>query len=223
MSEAMLKGVLFDMDGVLADSEEFICEAAMKMFEELGQAVRPEDFLPFVGAGENRYLGGVAEKYSFDLDKAIGGIDEAKARTYEIYGQIIKGRMKELPGAEKFVRECRSRGLKTALATSADKTKMIYTLDEIGLPLDVFDASINGLDVERKKPFPDIYLKAAELIGLKPENCLVVEDAVNGVQAAKAAGCRCLGLTSSFTEQELAGADWFAPNLAKVTQIVLEW
>lgn len=223
MSGSELKGVLFDMDGVLADSEEFICEAAMKMFEELGLMVQPEDFLPFVGAGENRYLGGVAEQYDFDLTAAIGGIDQAKARTYAIYGKIIKGRMKELPGASEFVNFCRKKGLKTALATSADKLKMVYTLDEIGLPLNSFDASINGLDVERKKPFPDIYLKAAELVGLKPEQCLVVEDAVNGVQAAKAAGCRCLGLTSSFTVEELEGADWFAADLSEVPPESLKW
>ncbi|OQY33206.1 MAG: hypothetical protein B6241_08655 [Spirochaetaceae bacterium 4572_59] len=211
------------MDGVLADSEEFICEAAMKMFAELELTVRPEDFLPFVGAGENRYLGGVAEQYNFDLKAAIGGIDQAKARTYAIYGEIIRGRMKELPGAAEFVNSCRKKGLKTALATSADKLKMVYTLDEIGLPLSSFDASINGLDVERKKPFPDIYLKAAELIGLKPEQCLVVEDAVNGVQAAKAAGCRCLGLTSSFTIEELEGANWFAADLSEVPPEALKW
>ncbi len=211
------------MDGVLADSEEFICEAAVKMFEEAGLSVKPEDFLPFVGAGENRYLGGVAEKYGFDLDTAVGGIEMAKARTYEIYGQIIKGRLKELPGAADFVRACRHKGLKTALATSADRDKMVYTLDEICLPLDVFDAAVNGLDVERKKPFPDIYLKAAELIGIPPENCLVVEDAVNGVEAAKAAGCRCLALTSSFTVEQLAGADWFGPHLAEVPPEALLW
>ena len=211
------------MDGVLADSEEYICESAMKMFEELGLSVKAEDFLPFVGAGENRYLGGVAEKYGFDLNKAIGGIDPAKARTYAIFGQIIKGRLKEISGAASFVRSCRGKGLKTALATSADKDKMTYTLNEIGLPLSVFDAAVNGLDVERKKPFPDIYLKAAELIGILPENCLVVEDAVNGVEAAKAAGCRCIGITSSFTEEELGQADWFSSCLAEVPPEALLW
>jgi HAD superfamily hydrolase (TIGR01509 family) len=215
----MIKAVLFDMDGVLADSEEFICEAAMKMFEEKGLIVKPEDFLPFVGAGENRYLGGVAEAYGFDL----GGIDEAKARTYAIYGEIIVGRLKELPGAAAFVRECRNKGLKTALATSADKDKMNYTMDEIGLSLDHFDACVNGLDVERKKPFPDIYQMAAQLLGEDPRDCLVVEDAVNGVQAARAAGARCLALTSSFTRKELEGADWFAPDLSEVPADVLKW
>jgi len=218
----MLKAVLFDMDGVLADSEEFICEAAMKMFEEKGLTVKPEDFLPFVGAGENRYLGGVAEAYGFDLTPT-GGVEEAKARTYAIYGEIIKGRMKELPGASAFVRECRKRGLKTALATSADKDKMLYTMNEIGLSLDHFDACINGLDVERKKPFPDIYLMAARLVNEEIGNCLVVEDAVNGVQAAKSAGARCLALTSSFTQEELKGADWFAEDLSEVPSDLFKW
>lgn len=218
----MLKAVLFDMDGVLADSEEFICEAAMKMFEEKGLRVKAEDFLPFVGAGENRYLGGVAEAYGFDLEPG-GGIEEAKARTYAIYGEIIRGRLKELPGAADFVRACRAKGLRTALATSADRDKMIYTMNEIGLSLDSFDACVNGLEVERKKPFPDIYLQAARLVDTDPADCLVVEDAVNGVQAARAAGARCLALTSSFTEEELAGADWFGANLSEVPEDALAW
>ena len=79
-------GVLFDMDGVLVDSEVFICRAACMMFEESGLKVRPEDFLPFVGTGENRYLGGVAEKYGFAIE-----INEAKERTYDIYLEIIRG------------------------------------------------------------------------------------------------------------------------------------
>ncbi|MDA3958651.1 HAD family phosphatase [Oceanispirochaeta sp.] len=215
----MIKAVLFDMDGVLADSEEFICEAAMKMFEEKGLIVKPEDFLPFVGAGEDRYLGGVAEAYNFEL----ASIDEAKARTYAIYGEIIVGRLKELPGAAAFVGDCREKGLKTALATSADKDKMIYTMNEIGLSLDRFDACVNGLDLERKKPYPDIYLMAARLLGVDPRDCLVVEDAVNGVEAARAAGARCLALTSSFTREELSGADWFASDLSEVPADVLKW
>lgn len=207
------------MDGVLADSEEFICEAAMNMFAEKGLAVKADDFLPFVGAGENRYLGGVAEAYDFDL----GSIENAKARTYAIYGQIIKGRLKELPGAAAFVKRCRMEGWKCALATSADHAKMIYTMDEIGLPLTHFDACVNGLDVERKKPSPDIYLEAARQLGVDIRNCLVVEDAVNGVQAAKAAGARCLALTTSFTRDELEGADWFAPDLSELPEDAVKW
>ncbi len=214
----MIKGVLFDMDGVLVDSEAFICKAAVQMFKELGIGVRENDFLPFVGAGEDRYIGGVAEKYNVSLD-----LKTAKKRTYKIYDEIIQGNMEILPGVQEFIKKCRDRNLKIALATSADETKMKANLNATELTLSLFDAAVSGLDVERKKPYPDIYLKAARLIGISPENCLVVEDAVNGVAAAKAAGARCLAITSSFTKEQLHNADWFAENLAHVPDDVLSW
>src|SRR5450759_3086373 len=148
----MIKGVLFDMDGVLVDSEAFMCKAAIKMFGELGLKVVPADFQPFVGMGENKYLGGVAEHYGVKID-----IAEAKARAYEIFGIIVKGNLAPLPGAHELISECRKKGLKLALATSADPVKMNVNLKEIGLSAKVFDSIITGQDVENKKPFPDIY------------------------------------------------------------------
>jgi HAD superfamily hydrolase (TIGR01509 family) len=216
MTEAgeALRGVIFDMDGVLCDSEPFICEAACRMFaENHGVNVKPEDFTPFVGAGENRYLGGVAEKYGVTLD-----LDRDKRRTYEIYLDIIKGRLDPLPGAREFIADCRRRGLKLAVATSADEVKLDGNLSQIGLPHEMFDATVNGLEIEKKKPDPGIFLLAAERLGLPAASCLVVEDAPNGLQAGKAAGCRCLGLTTSFDAATLrkAGADFIAADLAAV-------
>lgn len=214
----MIKGVLFDMDGVLVDSEEFIRDAAILMFKELGQETKPDDFFEFIGTGENRFLGGVAEKYNFTID-----ITSAKKRTYDIYLELIKGKLSPLPGVSSFIAECKKRKLKIALATSADKTKMDANLIEIGITKDSFDALVNGLDVEHKKPSPDIYILAAKLIGLKPSECLVVEDAVSGVKAAKSAGAKCLGITTSFQEEELSGADWFAKNLSEAKEEVFDW
>ncbi len=214
----MIKGVLFDMDGVLVDSEPFICKAAIMMFEELGVTVLPEDFHPFVGMGENRYIGGVAEKHGVKVD-----IETVKARTYQIYEKIATGRLSPLPGVHEFIAVCRSRGLLLALATSADRIKMEVNLREIGLPAGAFNAVINGLEVGNRKPFPDIYLLAAERIGLNPGDCLVVEDAVSGIKAGKAAGCRCLGVTSSFAAADLAEADWICGSLADAPAEALEW
>ena len=214
----MLKGVIFDMDGVLVDSEMYIREAATRMFAEHGLIVQPEDFIPFVGAGENSYIGGVARKYGFPVD-----INRDKARTYEIYRDIVKGRLQPLAGVREFIRRCRERGLKIALASSADEVKVMINLNEIKLPPETFDAIVTGLDVEKKKPDPEIFITAARRLGLSPSECLVVEDAVNGVAAAKAAGARCLAVTTSFTAEQLAGADWFAPNLAEVPDEALEW
>jgi beta-phosphoglucomutase len=214
----MIKGVLFDMDGVLVDSEAFICKAAIEMFREHGLAVKEDDFLPFVGTGENRYIGGVAEKYDLELN-----IAEAKARTYLIYEAIVKDQLHPLPGALEFVTFCRSRGLKLALATSADRIKMDVNLQAIGLSAESFDSTINGLEVERKKPFPDIYIRASENLGLIPEECLVVEDAVSGVKAAKEAGCKCLAVTTSFHRDALLEADWICDSLINVPEAALNW
>lgn len=214
----MIEAVIFDMDGVLVDTEEFICEAAMKFFAELGVRVQAEDFLDFVGMGENRYLGGVAEKYGVEIE-----IVQAKKRTYEIYDEIVRGRIKPLDGVMEFLDRCHRLGLKTAVATSADRTKMDINLREMGLSEEDFNACINGLEVERKKPHPDIFLFAAKKIGAEPLRCLVVEDAISGVQAAKAAGMKCLALTTSFTPEQLAGADWIVPTLAQAPLEATAW
>ena len=206
------------MDGVIVDSEPFICEAAIAMFEEAGQQVQAVDFLPFIGTGENRYLGGVAEKYGLHID-----IPEAKRRTYEIYGSIIRGRLTELPGAIAFVRSCKERGLKAALATSADLVKVTANLNEIGLSPGTFDTIVNGLDVVRTKPDPEIYLTASRRLGLACSECLVVEDALSGLDAARAAGARCLMLTTSIPRERIQGADWIARDLAQVPDEVLGW
>jgi homotetrameric cytidine deaminase len=221
----MIQGILFDMDGVLLDSEAYICEAAIAFFRERGVKTAPEDFIPFVGAGENRYLGGVAEKYGIP----ISDIAAAKERTYAIYGELVKGRLEPLAGVVDFIRECRCRGLKLAVATSADKTKMEINLHEIGLDHGEFDVLLNGLDVERKKPFPDIYALAAEKLGLETSDCVVVEDAPNGIEAAEAAGCSCIGITSSFPAEELSakGADIVVSGFSDLSDFAfltdLEW
>jgi HAD superfamily hydrolase (TIGR01509 family) len=214
----MIRGVLFDMDGVLVDSEEYICKAAMMMFLELGIKVMPEDFQQFVGMGENKYIGGVAEKYNISPD-----IIKVKARTYEIYEEIVKGRLEPLPGVHEFIARCRRKGLRLALATSADRVKMMVNLREIGLKAETFDALVNGLDVERKKPFPDIYIKAANDIKLNPSECLVVEDALSGVRAARSAGCRCLALTTSFGPEIFKEADWVCSTLKDAPEGAIDW
>lgn len=213
-----IKAVLFDMDGVLLDSEEYICRAGIEMFTEKGFRVFPEDFVPFMGMGENRYLGGVAEKYGIPFQ-----LEKDKARTYEIYASLVKGKLVPLEGVVDFIEKCKRKGLRLALASSADRIKIDINLGEIGLPPETFQAIVSGLDIEHKKPSPDIFLKAARKLGVEASECLVVEDAVSGVTAGKAAGARVLALTTSFSSGELAGADWIAEDLAAAGNEPLEW
>ncbi|MCX6890138.1 MAG: HAD-IA family hydrolase [Verrucomicrobia bacterium] len=211
-SQAIIRGAIFDMDGVLTDSEPLINAAAVAMFKELGLAVQPDDFLPFVGTGEDRYLGGVAGKYRFPID-----LPAAKRRTYEIYLGLIPSRLHAFPGAQDLVRACRQASLRVAVASSADRIKIIANLEKIGLPVEEWDAIVTGEDVEAKKPAPDIFLKAAAGLGLRPAECVVVEDAVNGVQAAKAAGMRCVAVAQTFPAELLQAADLLRARIVEVS------
>jgi HAD superfamily hydrolase (TIGR01509 family) len=210
-THADIRAVIFDMDGVLVDSEPLINAAAIAMFQEKGLGVQPDDFLPFVGAGEDRYIGGVAEQYGFPLD-----VPAAKQRTYEIYLDLISARLEAFPGVFDLVYECRTAGLLIAVASSADEIKVRANLDAIGLPLDFWDARVVGEDVKNKKPAPDIFLAAARKLRVRPPECVVVEDAVNGVQAAKSAGMRCVAVATTFPAGQLRAADVVRNQIADV-------
>ncbi len=213
-----ITAVLFDMDGVLLESEAYINRAGVMMFREKGYEVDPDDFLEFTGMGENRYLGGVAEKNDIPFD-----LDKDKARTYEIYASLIHGKIEPLPGVLSIIKKCKKRNLKIAVATSADRVKMEINLDEIGIPVSTFDATVNGQDIKHLKPEPDIFLEAARRVDANPENCLVIEDAVSGVSAGKAAGAKVLALTTTFSTEELSEADWIAKDLSEAPEEVLNW
>ncbi|NCC12640.1 MAG: cytidine deaminase [Spirochaetia bacterium] len=206
----MIQGILFDMDGVLIDSEEYISKAAIAYFKSIGIDAKPEDFVPFIGAGEDRYIGGVAEKYGVELD-----LEQAKLDTYDIYEQLITGKESALPGVVRFLTNAHKAGLRMAVATSADRRKMEINLAVMGLDPKWFKVLVNGRDLERKKPFPDIYIKAATDMGMENGECIVFEDATNGVQAAKAARSLCGGITTSFSEEQLRaeGADFIIGGL----------
>jgi HAD superfamily hydrolase (TIGR01509 family) len=208
----MIEAVIFDMDGVLADSEPLIKASATQMFLEKGYTVEPDDFNPFVGTGELRFIGGVAEKYGIELD-----LEAAKSRTYEIYLDLVPEHLNPYPGGKELFEECRSRGLKLALASSADRMKIDANLNHIDLAPALWDAVVSGEEVTRKKPAPDIFMIAASKLGVAPSACVVIEDAVHGVQAAKSAGMHCVGVAQTFPREHLSEADWVVNNLTELT------
>lgn len=196
----MIKNIIFDMDGVLLDSENGIRTACIRMFAGRGVTARHEDFVPFTGMGENRFIGGVAEQYGVAFDPAM------KAEAYQIYEQLAPELVIVYDGIKELILALRQQGYRLAVASSADETKVLINLRCLQLAREDFDALITGTDVARNKPFPDIFLAAAEKIGARPEQTLVIEDAVSGCQAAVAAGMRCIGVTSTFSAEALRGA-----------------
>ncbi len=191
------KAVLFDMDGVLIDSEWLIRAASIQALAEYGISAEHEDFLEFTGMGEDRFIGGVAEKYGLTYDPAM------KLRAYDFYGQRVKEDAVVPIGVKEMLETLHSRGVKLAICSAADRRKVLYNLSALGVREDLFTAIVSGNEVARKKPFPDIYLRGAELVGEAPADCLVAEDAISGVQAAHAAGMDAAAVPTTFTREQL--------------------
>lgn len=212
----MINSVIFDMDGVLVDSEEAITLAGIEALKSWGIDAKPEDFKPFTGMGEDKFIGGVAEKHGVPFTF------EMKDKAYEIYIATAKERITVYPWSKPVLNSLPEGDIKIALASAADAVKVACNLECIGVDKHIFSALVTGSDVKHKKPHPEIFLTAAAKAGFEPANTLVVEDALSGVKAAKAAGMHCLGLTTSFTEQELrgAGADFVAHTLTDIFDII---
>jgi beta-phosphoglucomutase len=214
MPDRTFDAVIFDMDGVLCDSEPFIAAAAAEALRRrYGIIVSREDFLPFVGAGDDRFITGAAALHGVTVDLALD-----KPLTYEIYLELIAVSLQPVAGVHAFLAEARAAGLRLAVATGSDRPKLYGNLAAIGLAESVFDVVISAEHVTRKKPDPETFLMAVERLGLPAPRCLVVEDAPNGVRAGRAAGCAVLGITSSQSEDALleVGAFAVAPDFTAV-------
>ncbi len=192
-----VRAVLFDMDGVLVNSEPVITEAAIRALREFGVSAAAADFHPFTGMGEDRFIGGVAELHGKPYDKAM------KARAYAIYQDIVGCMIEVYPGTLPLLKLLKEKGIPTALASSADLIKVKANLHAAGIDMELFGAIVCGDDVEQKKPAPDIYLLAAARLGVEPSACVVVEDAVSGIHAASTAGMRTVAVMTSFSESVL--------------------
>lgn len=218
--ERSFDAVVFDLDGVLCDSEPFIAAAAAEMLaRRYGVTVTRDDFLPFVGAGDDRFIAGAAERHGVSVDL---GID--KPLTYEIYLELIQGALQPVPGVHRFLDELRDAGIRLALATGSDRPKLEGNLTAVGILESTFEVVVSAEHIARKKPDPETFLRAIDRLGLPPSRCLVVEDARNGVRAGCAAGCAVLGISSSQPEAILleAGAMAVAPDFRTVPSSVRE-
>jgi len=191
------EAVIFDMDGVLVDTEPVILEAAIQGLKDFGVSALAEDFIPFVGRGEDKFIGGVAEKYG------VAFRPEMKTRVYEIYMQLVKTMLKTNKGAKECLDWLAQKQVPIALASSADFIKIKANLEVAGIAMDIFTAIVSADDVEKKKPAPDIFLKAAHALKIAPEKCIVVEDAPAGVQAANAADMYSIAVTTTFQKKQL--------------------
>ncbi|MBQ6819616.1 MAG: HAD-IA family hydrolase [Clostridia bacterium] len=214
----MIQAVIFDMDGVLVDSEFAMRTAAILALKEWGVFAEHEDFIPFTGAGEDRFVGGVAELHG------VPYVVEMKHRAYAIYLEICNDTIHRFPEIPETVERLSAMGLKIAIASAADAIKVNANIGAAGINPMYLGALVTGDDVQKKKPDPAAFLLAAEKLGVEPQYCVVIEDAVNGIKAAVNAGMKSVGIPSSFAPEELlaAGADAIADETRLLPELLAD-
>ena len=203
------KGVLFDMDGVLVDNLPYHVDAWLLFCERHAIPLTREIFY--------RELNGMNSKDTFDwlykreMSAAeMGLLEEEKEISYR---DFYREHMKPAVGLLDFIHQLKAAGIKIALATSAGPGNIDFTIDGLGIR-DQFDAIIGGAEVIHGKPNPEIYVKAAALLGLDPRDCWVIEDSLQGIASGQAAGAKVVGITTSHTQQELAHTQLQAANFS---------
>lgn len=199
----MITTVIFDMDGVIIDSEPIYFQIEQELFHEMGLELTPEEHLNYVGRSDLWET--VSKKYDLDVD-----LNEIHKKENSRYLEIISKSFDEGPidGIEELIRELASDDITLVLASSSKMKNIELVLTTFGL-LKYFDLRISGADLATSKPHPEIFLKAAEMAGSVPRECLVIEDSNNGVKAAKAANMKCVGFKNPNSgNQDLSAADW---------------
>ncbi|MFO8151288.1 MAG: HAD family phosphatase [Trueperaceae bacterium] len=211
--------VLFDMDGVLLDSER--PSLALLQARLRAHGVEVDDHVLRSVCGRPRaYLRGLLsprlQGVGVETDDFVADYDARK----EIALQA--GEIRPFPAAVPLLRGLRARGWRLALATSTERPRMAARLANTGI-LELFDAAVTGEEVVNGKPAPDIFLLAAERLGVRPDRCWVVEDSLAGVEAGRAGGMRVAAVAGTFDAEALMAADRVFGDLAELAAAVDVW
>jgi beta-phosphoglucomutase len=193
-------GVLWDMDGVLVSTGEFHYQAWTKTLSARGISFSQEQFRTTFGMNNTGILQLVLGENP-DPDY-IAEISDDKEQAFR---EAIRGQVRPMPGAQEWLRRLQGWGIRQAIASSAPPANIQTLVNELGIG-PYFDALVSGADLPGK-PDPAVFLEAARQIGVAPEGCVVVEDAIAGVQAAKRAQMQCIAVTTTNPAHELKDAD----------------
>lgn len=200
--------VLWDLDGVLVDTSRYHFKAWRRLMAELGRELPEAGFLATFGQRNidilRRWLPGIG-------DADAGRLSQRKEA---LFREMLPERIPLLPGAGRLVAELAREGIPQAVASSTSRSNLEEILPRSGLPITVWVAAE---DVSEGKPQPEVFLKAAQSLSTPPELCVVVEDSVAGVEAARRAGMACVGVATTWPRERLAGADLVVDSLEELS------
>jgi len=204
------QALIFDMDGVLVDSEHLYKKMNLALFQELGATVSQEEYNSFIGIAANKMWGFLKERYG--ISETIEELKQIeKERKYQLLDQLD---IQSFEGIKELLVEAQAKGFKMAIASSSPKKNIELVAQKLGFE-PFFEVLLSGEEVAFGKPEPDIFLKAADLLAVPPKAALVIEDSRNGAIAAKKAGMLCVGFRSPHSgNQQLEMCDWITHDFS---------
>jgi beta-phosphoglucomutase len=201
------KAILWDLDGVLVNSMDFHYRAYSEVLSQRGVKLSREKYLKEM-IGLRNYT--ILRRVLGDLpNEEIMRLAEEKE---EAFRRLVQGQVQPLPGAAELVRRARDKGIKQAIVSSTPCANIELMLQSLGL-YDCFEVIVGEEDAAWGKPDPEGFLVAASRLGVPPTDCVVIEDAPEGIGAGKAAGMRCIGVTTTRPAEKLSQADLVVESL----------
>lgn len=216
----MKEAVIFDMDGVISDSEYVNVLAKHKLLKSLGIKVDWHYHDQFLGTTYEYMWGKMKEEFHLPEDVAY----YVQAAEYKRDELILKEGLQPIPGAVELIQRIHKAGIPMAVASSSSKRNIISNLTMLGV-FQYFQELVSGEECKNGKPDPEIFLKAASMLEKEPENCVVIEDSINGIRAGKTAGMKCIGFANpEAMELDLSQADLVVSdfNTLTIEQLIKE-
>jgi len=217
-----LHGLIFDVDGVIADTEPVNARVTIRVLDDMFglKGVRPEDFDAGIGKGAEKYVKAGADAHGLALsDEQIKAA--ADLREQYLIETIQAEPLPAFAGVLELINAALQRPeFRLAIATSASLELSRAILESAKIPYQRM-VYVNGSEIRRKKPDPELFLTAASRMGIEPAHCVVIEDAPSGVQAAKTAGSRCIAVTNSVNASELQQADMICDSLEQIDTVTI--
>ena len=211
MSEGKLEAVIWDMDGVIADTAPYHFRAWREIFQKRGVNFTEEDFKHNFGQRNDTII-----RNTMGVSILLGEVDAIASEKEENFRRRIGQSIKSLPGAMELIGSLKEHGVKMAIASSAPIENIQLVTRGLGIN-NCFQVIVWGREVTEGKPSPQGFLLAAQRLEAEPKDCVVIEDAVAGVTAAKRAGMKCLAVTNTHPKLSLMEADLVVDTLEAVT------
>ena len=209
MTEYQNYAVLWDMDGVLVDTGDFHYESWKETFDKIEVPFNREDFRKTFGMNNAGIL-----EWVFGRKPDLEEVSRISDKKESLFRELVKGKAELLPGVLLWLKQFQDWGVKQAITSSAPPKNIEALVAELKIE-EFFDAIVSGFDLPGK-PNPDVFLKAANILQVRPENCIVIEDAIAGVEGANKAGMKCIAVTTTNPATVLEKADHIFDNLGKM-------